>query len=490
MWILLAGWVRERFGEWRSKWVSGLFEGFRSKQRRLQTSKGVPLNHVGSPAILLHKLSDCWTQDSVDLWDKVNDPSPGVVPVVGVSGCGKTRFLYEVLAGKWGFYLTATTHGNGGSCDISNLMDLIVGRRHVKDLHGLAVQYMHCLILSRLLILECFLEEFTDLTSLEWLILQTEFGVFLLEADDPYWSLTESLVIGLHLEVLQEELRGLRLQVLQKELRSQWTKIGDLVKGTLTIALDEAQVLADYLPESFESPSSREKRAIFSPFIEALLLPAPGCNRHKVLVSSTGLRFLQIRPALISMIAKHGGKIAEAVPYTLARFSPWADVDEVQKFCESYLQLEPGQAADNAQYLLDKFRGQRRCLVSCVEHLMEAANGKWSKIEVDNYYNRLTDFTEEFSRISLYHQVHTVFTTSKGQFEMGGLWFNAAGLLRRMGTFIAFFRRPVFSISSENDMTLLKCSLGRIARVIHEGTYEYVIEEPMVHAALLNYLER
>ena len=285
-------------------------------------------------------------------------------------------------------------------------------------------------------------------------------------------------------------LRGLRLQVLRKELLSRWTKIGDLVEGTLTIALDEAQVLADYLPESFQSPWSGEKRAIFSPFIEALLRIAPACDRHQVLVSGTGLRFLQIRPALISAIAKVGVQDVEAVQYTLARFSPWADVHEVQKFCESYLQLEPEQVADNAQYLLDKFRGRRRCLVSCVEHLIKEANGEWSKIEVDNFYNRLTNFTEKYNRISLYHQVHTMFITSKGQFEMGGLFFNAAGLLRRMGTFIAFFQRPVFSISSKNDMTLLECSLGRIERIIDEGTYEYVIEEPMVHAALLNYLER
>ena len=190
------------------------------------------------------------------------------------------------------------------------------------------------------------------------------------------------------------------------------------------------------------------------------------------------------------MIAKVGVQDAEAVQYTLAWFSPWANVHEVQKFCESYLQLEPEQAADNAQYLLDKFRGRRRCLVSCVEHLIKEANGEWSKIEVDNFYNRLTNFTEKYNRISLYHQVHTMFTTSKGQFEMGGVFFNAAGLLRRMGTFIAFFRRPVFSISSKNDMTLLECSLGRIERIIDEGTYEYVIEEPMVHAALFNYLKR
>ncbi|KAG0590547.1 hypothetical protein KC19_1G108200 [Ceratodon purpureus] len=460
------------FGEWRSK-CSGLFEEFRRNERRLPTlngdPEGVPRNHAGFPAILLHKLSARWTRDSKALWTKVDDPSSGVVPVVGVSGCGKTRFLYEVLAspGKWGFYLTATTDGNGGSRDIAELIELVNTRRtYVKDPYVLAVQYMHCLILSRLLILKCFLEEFTDLTPLEWLILQTEFGVFLPNLD-PYWSLTESLVNGLELEGLQEELRQRRLKVLEEELHSRWKKIGERVNGTLNIALDEAQVLAGYLQEYFESPYSNEKRAIFSPFIDALLKPAPGCGGHKVLVSGTA-------------IGKSGAQNAEAVPYTLAQFSPWADADE----------LEPAHAADNAQYLLDKFRGRRRCLVSCVELLMIGNNGKWSKDEVDNFFKRITTYTEKFYKTSLYRQVQTVFSTSKGLFIMDGLRFDAAALLRRMGTFIAFCGRPAFLISSKNNTTLFECSLGRIERVIDEEMYEYVIEEPMVHAALLNYLER
>jgi hypothetical protein len=42
------------------------------------------------------------------------DASIGVVQVIGVSGSGKTWFLYELLVGKWGFFWTAKTKENSG----------------------------------------------------------------------------------------------------------------------------------------------------------------------------------------------------------------------------------------------------------------------------------------------------------------------------------------------------------------------------------------
>jgi hypothetical protein len=38
--------------------------------------------------------------------------------LMGVSGCGKTRSIYEVLCCKMGFYFTAAKNGNCGSTDM------------------------------------------------------------------------------------------------------------------------------------------------------------------------------------------------------------------------------------------------------------------------------------------------------------------------------------------------------------------------------------
>jgi hypothetical protein len=81
-------------------------------------------------------------------------------------------------------------------------------------------------------------------------------------------------------------------------------------------------------------------------------------------------------------------------------------------------------------------------------------------------------------------------TTSKGLFEMDGILFDAPGLLRRMGTFIAFYGRPEFIVSSKGEMALLECGLGHPLSLKDEDNYSYVIAEPMVHEALLNYLNR
>jgi hypothetical protein len=38
--------------------------------------------------------------------------------MIGVSGCGKTRTMYEYLCCRFGFYFVADTQGNGGSTDV------------------------------------------------------------------------------------------------------------------------------------------------------------------------------------------------------------------------------------------------------------------------------------------------------------------------------------------------------------------------------------
>ena len=104
VWVLLTESVDKVKKEWKSKY-SKFLENSKERRCELSTENGVPLDHRGRPSILLDRLTVGWTKKDVGvLWDRATDMRGEVVPVIGVSGSGKTRFLYELLAEKWGFF--------------------------------------------------------------------------------------------------------------------------------------------------------------------------------------------------------------------------------------------------------------------------------------------------------------------------------------------------------------------------------------------------
>ncbi|KAF9157252.1 hypothetical protein DFQ26_008943, partial [Actinomortierella ambigua] len=83
-------------------------------------------------------------------------PTPGsTVPIFGVSGCGKTRGVIELLSRRWGFYFNAAANGLG-SGDITTLVDhtgvLLQEDRESNNRQARTITYL--LLLSRLKILQ------------------------------------------------------------------------------------------------------------------------------------------------------------------------------------------------------------------------------------------------------------------------------------------------------------------------------------------------
>ncbi|KAG0012100.1 hypothetical protein BGZ82_002729 [Podila clonocystis] len=61
---------------------------------------------------------------SASILDKVKDNNRAIIPVFGVSGCGKTRSVLELLCQHWGFYFNGSSD-DWGSNDVTTLLSTV-----------------------------------------------------------------------------------------------------------------------------------------------------------------------------------------------------------------------------------------------------------------------------------------------------------------------------------------------------------------------------
>ena len=259
-----------------------------------------------------------------------------------------------------------------------------------------------------------------------------------------------------------------------------WTTLESKLKCNFILVLDEAQELGSIGENNYKSSKSGVLRSIFSPLVKALQLPSASIPAVLVFVAGTGISFLKLESDMRSMIRKESfGKKFE---FASAPFSSWTDEDQVLEYCRLYLKLEE----DNAYYLLRKFRGRRRCLVSCVERLVQYNKGLWSKTMVDGYFEELTR-SSSTNVTSIFSAVERL-CKSKGDFVLNGKMCNADALVQRLGIFLAFEAEGDYSVLTKEDMTLLEISLGQL---IHAPNKEYTfsIYEPAIHWSIVNYFE-
>jgi hypothetical protein len=93
--------------------------------------------------------------------------------MIGVSGCGKTRTMYEYLYCRFGLYFVADVQGNGGSTDAT------VARTTIEDTIGTELFFrtshntISALLLARICVFGICMELRPDMTPYEWLLLQT-----------------------------------------------------------------------------------------------------------------------------------------------------------------------------------------------------------------------------------------------------------------------------------------------------------------------------
>jgi hypothetical protein len=172
--------------------------------------------------------------------------------LIGVSGSGKTRSLYEMLALNFGFYWTCSRAGNGGASIVKQRLEPLlfpsVGEEH-RNAVGEVVKLLVC---AYSILLLQWRRKCPDGTALEWLVFQTTANV----VNGPM----EAILVFLGSRTDDVFVAALVLAAKQ------------CVEGDLLLVVDEAQVLAQHGRFSSSNKSESTTRPLLSPFARFCLL--------------------------------------------------------------------------------------------------------------------------------------------------------------------------------------------------------------------------
>eukprot|EP01088_Endostelium_zonatum_P019028 TRINITY_DN636_c2_g1_i9.p1 TRINITY_DN636_c2_g1~~TRINITY_DN636_c2_g1_i9.p1 ORF type:complete len:841 (-),score=76.97 TRINITY_DN636_c2_g1_i9:93-2615(-) len=262
----------------------------------------------GKPSLLLHSLSNkCeftkTTGEVLSYYERCNaDPSIGKITLLlGVSGCSKTRTCYEALCHERGIYLTSSTNLNGGWMDLEGIIDrideLLVSKSDI-DVEQCASHYLRCLLLSRLVVLECC----KTMDNFELLLYQT-----LRANGEDFMNLWEQLALCGDDDVGK---------VIREKLK--------VVERDVMLVIDESQVLMNKGRDRFSSANNPEirNRSLFTCLVRSW-------SRYKKLhlvISGTGLGLNKAIDRVTSCVGKKGVEDKFAVVTEFGGYYGWSSL--------------------------------------------------------------------------------------------------------------------------------------------------------------------
>ncbi|KAF9317536.1 hypothetical protein BG006_003362, partial [Podila minutissima] len=369
--------------------------------------------------------------------------------VFDVSGCGKTHSMIEVLCLQWGFYFNASKN-DLGSDDLYRLADFVDDKtsENTVSANTLFAKNMTLLLfLSRLLILNYCLRVpgcRQTFSSARWALLQVCPNMF------------KDVFLGLFRK-LYDQMKG------------------RVILGSLRLVVDEAQILSDKSPTSFESSSPQSNlRPMLSPVLHGFRTTGDR-GELTIIYSGTGLSIRTLHWAMSSGdgIKEYGSNI---FPYV--EFPGWAGPASVQSYVDRMKEHLPD---DESQRMVDaliptagvdmlhkRLTGRFRPIVAAVEGIIKTGKPSWKDRA------RRGNLCGELNRLESKIADHPeLFTSCSSLRETLGLFLYRYCLL------------DATEIVLENEVQLVEAAFGRIK--IFGGTARTVLDEPFVLKATFNY---
>ncbi|KAF9348111.1 hypothetical protein BGX34_002668, partial [Mortierella sp. NVP85] len=285
------------------------------------SSVGVPVPERFRSNVLLGVLERMQAQD---------------LPVFGVSGCGKTRTVIEMLCLQWGFYFNAAK-GDLGSDDLSYLSERIDAKLleekgpNVNTLFAKDTTLL--LFLSRLLILNYCLRVpgcRQTFSSASWTILQVCPTMF----NDVFSELFRALYAKLKRHAITESellpiVREAFDSVQESLIACNYPNFSN--ESKLRLVVDEAQILSDKGGTSFRSSSAHaDLRPMLSPVLNGFRAIG-GRGELTIIYCGTGL---SIRTLHWAMSSGDGVKEYGSNTFPYIEFPGWTCASSVQSYID------------------------------------------------------------------------------------------------------------------------------------------------------------
>ncbi|KAG0277039.1 hypothetical protein BGZ95_006634 [Linnemannia exigua] len=435
------------------------------------------------PSLLFMDLPDPSTPDSASrnhaagsILELVKENNRYHIPVFGVSGCGKTRAVIELLSQHWGFYFNASSD-DWGSSDMMTLHSTV--QKHLNDTRDSpTADRQYCLGVPGCA------ETFT---SARWTLLQVCPHVLFDDLFNELFRKLRRLVdhregnLSDYVSDAFEDVKGRLVG------RGCLPKIKDDTR--LLIINDEAQFLGDQLNGSFQSMSSSDEspRPLLSPILHAFR--DIGQHQLTLVTCGTGLSI----NTLFWVQSSGSGLKDSSTDFEFLEFPGWTDLESIKAYVsrvrrcllndESRRIFDERLPQDALDMLFDKFVGRYRPAIVAVEKIVEhSERGTWKALIEDTedkliaWEHRTTkgNLCRELDRLDQKHKDARNDKSEKTVLDILGFYF-----YRRC------FRGEHTLEDDSVNASLVERAFGRIKIINHNAVT--VVDEPFVFKAVENY---
>ncbi|KAF9536712.1 hypothetical protein EC957_009923 [Mortierella hygrophila] len=430
-----------------------------------------------------------------------------IVPIFGVSGCGKTRGMIELLSRRWGFYFNASSN-DLGSDDITTLIDhigsLLQQDREANNREARTITYL--LLLSRLKILQYCLavpDSCQTFTSARWTILQTCPHVF---DNDVFGQLLRRLLTlspGHQTSLTEADLKTAVQEELQatKDLLVEHGRQGGLPsfkdRDRLLVVHDEAQILGDTKNGRFESMSpDKPGRPLLSPILWGFRNIS--VDDLTLVTSGTGLSIYALDWARSSgsINKRTGSLIGNLDGFEYMEFPGWTGRESIEVYVANLRCLLPTEGAKQAldrllrpeaiQAITDRLVGRFRPAVTAIERILARDEPNLWQDAVDETEARLVSYDHRGEQGNLCNEI----------VRLENKYRENLSILKESRTVeevlgLLLFQRYMFGadnlVLQEAVPELVEHAFGRIKIV--DGVTRTVLDEPFVLKAVENYFK-
>ncbi|KAF9177895.1 hypothetical protein BGZ51_008187 [Haplosporangium sp. Z 767] len=438
----------------------------------------------------------------------------------GVTGCGKTRTVIEMLSKNWGFYFNASDT-DLGSDDLVYLLKLAQKRKLDKTRDTESNNNIHimalALVLTRTIILYHCLNiaerERTTFTCKDWMLLQV--GIHTMGVKDLFATLFALIMAEIDLRfigiapmtaIVHERFSKLRQRLLGLTCNTS----SERFDYTILLVVDEAQTLgkiefgtflSQQIPIESEGQAGAASpdyyvRSILSPLVHGFYLTAADKNEFCVIPCGTGLSIFEMR-WLEDAGSGPKGHAKQLRPFT--DFVGWSSLEQVQNYRNLVRRSLPNDKAKiifdshvplvATPELFERLHGRFRPIVFAIERMImlpDNGNIGW-KETIEEADEMLT-------------------STDSQHFVKGNIAYDIARMIRRVHEFPSRYAkyqnihatlktfvlehylhgRPL--ILNEEEAPLVEASVGRILHFGGEATT--VLDEPFALRAAVNYFRQ
>jgi hypothetical protein len=381
-----------------------------------------------------------------------------IVAIIGTSGCGKTRSIYELLCSCYGLFFTCegdTVPLSGGS-DFKYLMDCL--EKHIQvgsheDNFAYLQRFLKSIIVAKLLVFKYLYQNSIKMTPKLWLLIQLK--------------LQSAELVRIVRQYEEEDLQR-QLLDLVRFMRNRNIELDPELDMKIPLFMDEAQLTVEKFSSSFVSSHDKNNtRPLYSAMLTVFSSRTE--SSFTTITSGTGLRLGDCELAL-SVVDKPDIDIKYLI------FNCFSNHSEISAYARD---IFPSLNLTEKQSRW--FIGRVRFLVNFLRHYAISFNP-----EVDNLDTFINDYVEDATVFSRESPIGHLFYKSG---DLGAKQQHLAESLVILKEYVYHYviygeKKKMLVVSKEDK--IFEIGLGILSSP-NQMNLEVRIDEPLIIKAALNF---